>query len=475
MLFTSPAFIFLFVPVMIALSAVTPQRIRRNVICVFSLAFYCISGLHRPASILFLLMVAAFTYCASYAVYSVMRRRVLVFAVSVPLLALLTLRVLAMTPGVSAATLPLGASFFLLSAISAVVDIRRGDAPPPRSFLDILLYITYFPVLIAGPVLRYKDFVRLSDAENIRFGARNIAGGIQLFTLGFIKRVAIAAVLNSAFEKISSQIGASPETKLNLSVAVTLGVILLVSVFFTFDGASDMGRGLSAMLGIPLAEDFGSCAAVYTLTSYANNFMHSLSVWFRDYVSDPLRRLGARRQRVFSVIAAPTAALCIMLWFRAGTPVLLALGPVAALALTEIHTPYRGWISRNLATRTLGRILTWTYAGIFWLMLRTQNVSSLVSALGKLTVAEPLQSYRLYITVLNREFFGVALLIAFVRLPVILGWLSHAFPALERPRVTYVLRWVWTFALLALFAATVAFVLPRYPGLANQPFNGVSL
>lgn len=477
MLFTSPAFLFLFLPLMLGLYFVTPQRLRRYAVSVFSIAFYVLANHGRPASVIFLLMTAAFTYCAAFAVYSVPKRGTVFFAVSIPVLALVSLRMLAMTfsPEVGR-LLPLGASFFLLSSISTVVDVSRGDAPPPRSFFDILLYITYFPVLIAGPVIKYKDFLRLGAAPDaFSCSLANVSGGIRLFVLGFIKRVAIAEVLNEAYRRIADQIGNGTGPVLGLLVAAALGVLLLVSVFYTFEGYSEMGRGLSLMLGLRLECDFGSCLDAYCVTGYAENFMASLLGWFSDYIVLPLERLGRRGRSFWTYVAAPAAALCMMLWFRAGATVLVAMVPVVLLAMADRRLGLRRILSRNLATRTLGRLLTWGYMAFFWLLIRTQDVRALVSALRGLTVGEPRQSYTLILTVFNREILGVVLLILFVRLPVILGQLSRLMPKLGAIRTSRIPEAVWTMLVLAVFFAAVAFVLPQYPDLAVMPFRGMTL
>lgn len=478
MMFTSPVFIFLFIPVMLAVCVVTPKRLFRYAVCLCSLSFYLLANFRRPACVLLLLMCAIFTYCASYAVSAVRRAPVLIFAVGIPLLILATLRVTAMSGGQEAiGALPVGASFFLLSSVSAVIDVRRGDAPPPRSFLDILVYITYFPVMIAGPVIRYKDFVRLSSPENIRFSFRNTAGGIVLFSLGFIKRVAIAEVLSEAYERIASQLALPDQAgmNLNLGVVLSLGVLLLVSVYYTFDGYSDMGRGLSMMLGIPLACDFGSCLFAYTVTEYAENFMHSLSGWMRDYLMEPLERIGEKHGKFFSHIAAPAALTVMMFWYRAGANVMLAMIPMLLWAMAERALDLRAVFGRNLVLRTIGRGITWGGFAFFWLLVRTQNVGSLVSALSRLTVGEPVQSYTLYLTLINREYLFVGLLILFVRIPVLYRMICARHPSLSGSRRKAWLQVGWSFAILAVFMLSVVFLLPQYPEIAVTPFRGMSL
>ena len=182
MLFTSPVFLLLFLPVMLGVYTLTPPKIRPRAICFFSIVFYTLAHIGSPASILFLLLCAIFTYCATFAASIVRKTSVMVFVTVVLIGVLAVLRYLGVWADEEAARrfLPIGASFYLLASFSCITDVRRGDAPMPKSFIDVLTYVTYFPVMIAGPVIKYKDFERIIRPENMQFSAAGVGSGIIL-------------------------------------------------------------------------------------------------------------------------------------------------------------------------------------------------------------------------------------------------------------------------------------------------------
>ena len=193
---------------MAAAQALTPAHRRRWTILACGLVFYVLANIKTPVSILFLAVSAAFAYCAAYAVY-VSRKKpkktVLVFSVFMCIAMLAVLRILGVRLEAYDVTfLPLGVSVYLLAAVSMLIDISRGDAEPPASFADALLYIGFFPVLVAGPIIKYKDFIRKSSNEELEFSLTGVANGLVLFARGFIKRIGVSAILAGAYDDISA-------------------------------------------------------------------------------------------------------------------------------------------------------------------------------------------------------------------------------------------------------------------------------
>lgn len=475
MLFTSPVFLLLFMPISLAVYALTPPKYRRSVIFILSILFYVFSNIKRPVCIVFLLMCAAFTYCASFAVMTVKKRVVMILSVCVMIVTLVMLRLLSVSASEDAQRLlPIGASFYLLASVSCIVDVGRGDVNPPKSFFETLFYISYFPVMIAGPVIRYKEFVRITDSENIRFSASGVAGGIQLFSMGFIKRVAIAALLDEAIDRIMS--GASAyDQPLSLPVILMLGILLLISVFYSFAGYSDMARGISMMLGIPLACDFGSCAMAYTVTGYADNFMNSLYRWVTDYLIQPLKQKLEARSEFLASLAVPMGFVFIIFWYRAGLTVLFALIPLVVLVWLDQNRKVTAFLSKNVLTRTLGRVVTWVVMGSFWLLIRTHSVSSLWEGMSHMSLFAPLQSYNMYLILFNREFLLVGLMLIIVRMPFLYAMVAKYVPAIAEKNAERAAQWIWTGLLTVTFVFTMVYLLPQYPSIAAVPFSSITL
>lgn len=479
MLFTSPAFLMLFLPLMLGVYALTPPKFRLYSICFFNIAFYALANFYHPASVVFLLLCAIFTYCASFAVFSVRRRSVLVFSLVVLLGSLIVLRYLGVQADETSARtyLPFGASFYLLASISCVIDTWRGDAKPPSSFFDVLAYVTFFPVLIVGPIIRYKDFLNLTRTENLKITASGVGSGIILFATGFIKRVAIASVIHETYDALVYRLVSHTTEKVGLNLALILITLLLVGAYYSFSGFSDMARGISAMLGIRLAPDFGSTIICPSPTYYASNFMRSLMVWVSDYVIDPIHGilLGNGKlklsPRTCKAISATVGALAILMWFKMGLKVLPALLIVLLPALLDSVFDLTAKFSKNIKAQALGTLYTLPFITVFWILVRTRDISVVVDILSRLTLYTELQSYTMSLTLNNLEFPLIIVLMVLIQLPAIAGVLSR------RKKSVFLrnegLRWAYIALIMTVFVATIFYFLPQYPELATIPFHDI--
>ncbi len=479
MLFTSPVFLLLFLPVMLGIYTLIPSRLKPSAICIFSLTFYAIANFGNPAALLFLLLCAIFTYCATFAVFSVRKKYVMVFVICVLVGVLAVLRYLGVWADVSAAAryIPIGASFYLLACFSCIMDVRRGDAPMPRNFADVLIYVTYFPVMIVGPVIKYKNFENLIKPENIRFSAAGVASGFILFARGFIKRIAIAALFEESYDSIVERLLHYTEEPLSIGVAVFLAAILLVSVYYAFSGYSDMGRGISAMLGIPLAPDFGSCILALTPADYAKNFLSSLGLWIDDYIRRPLSSLCSLEKKngnsfkIWNTAISLFCSLVMLLWFKIGISVL----PAIALLLIPTLLDSLFGVNRNLRTnkklKPLAWIYTFSFITLFWMLIKTRDLSSLEIIFGNIILFKPLQSYLLSSTLVNFEILIVLAIMAVIQLPVICGIFSrrHASPFVRNNAFL----WVWSLLILVIFVLCIYYYLPQYPALSTMPFRDI--
>lgn len=479
MLFTSPVFLLLFLPLMLGVYTLMPTRLKPSAICIFSLTFYGIANYSNPASLLFLLLCAIFTYCATFAVFSVRKRYVVVFVVCVLGGVLAVLRYLGVWADLNAAAkyIPIGASFYLLACFSCIMDVRRGDAPMPKSFADVLIYITYFPVMIAGPVIKYKNFKDLIKPESIRFTASGVASGIILFARGFIKRIAIAALLDESYDSIVERLLHYTEEPLSISLVVILASILLVSVYYSFSGYSDMGRGISAMLGIPLAPDFGSCILALTPADYSRNFLSSLGLWIDDYIRRPLSSLFSldektgKSHRLWNTAISLFCSLIMLLWFKIGISVLPAIALLLIPTLLDGLFDINRHIREKKILRPIGSLATFGFVTLFWMLIKTRDLSSLEVIFGNLTLSKPLQSFLLSNTLLNFEILIVLAIMVVIQLPVTLGLISrrHASPFVKNSAFL----WIWSLLILVIFILCIYYYLPQYPALATMPFRDI--
>lgn len=487
MQFTSPLFIFIFLPLMVAALVFVPARHRRWTIIISGIAFYIIANIKTPVSILFLAICAAFTYCASYAVYVKRQKKkktVLIFSVSVCLASLVILRVLGVQlEAYSITFLPLGMSIYLLAAVSMLIDIWRGDAEPPGSFADALLYIGFFPVFIAGPIIKYKDFIRKTSDEELDISLTAVGNGLVLFARGFIKRIGVSAILAGAYDEIVSVV--VEENHLQLGVGMFLVLLMLTNVYFAFSGYSDMGRGLALILGVRLDADFYYPFAACTPFEYIDRFFISLNSFLEDYFAAPFERLVcgseyecdqiSKKRRAAAFAAGIMIAVLTVLWFKASLPMLLAFLPLILLAAGErsmrLGRQPGTYVRRNLATRTAGRIVTLALVSLFWTQLKLKSVSQMMWYFGILTSVGNYQSYRLYMTIYNREYLWALFVALWFLMPALLGWfgidLSHG-------KTGAAVRTVYCVGVLVFFVFSVFVIMPQYPEYALAPFKYIT-
>ena len=331
--------------------------------------------------------------------------------------------------------------------------------------------------MIAGPVIKYKDFKRLLEPDNLLSTAAGVGSGIILFARGFIKRVAIASFLDASYDSIVNRLIDYTEEPLSVGVGLILAVLLLTSVYFAFSGYSDMARGICAMLGMRLAPDFGVCLLAKTPMEYANNFLASLSDWIRDYIRKPLSSAllleshGTRRRMAARAIISAICALVMLLWFKIGIRVLPAIAILLIPPVLGELVDINDLLEKKKILKPIGRIATLLFATLFWMLIRTRNLSSIELILGNITLGKPLQYYLINQTLFNLEMPLILAFILLVQLPVILGMLS------KRKQSPFIRsgkwRWAWSMLILAVFILCIYYYLPQYPSLATEPFRDI--
>ncbi|MDM8541055.1 MBOAT family O-acyltransferase [Desulfococcaceae bacterium HSG9] len=184
--------------------------------------------------------------------------------------------------GITHIHLPIGISFFTFQAISYLVDTYRGQADVQRNPLNLALYISLFPQLIAGPIVRYHDiFKQISDR---RVTAEDFQTGIIRFVAGFGKKVIIANNMGAVADHIFSL----PATELPAGFAWLGIVAYTLQIYYDFSGYSDMAIGLGRMFGFHFLENFNYPYVSQSIREFWQRWHISLSSWFRDYLYIPL-------------------------------------------------------------------------------------------------------------------------------------------------------------------------------------------
>jgi len=273
--------------------------------------------------------------------------------------------------------LPIGISFFTFQLISYLVDLKRGNAGlyPFRPFF---LFATFFPQLIAGPIVRHNQIIAQFSLDPFRDGLqRRIAAGLALFTLGFAKKVLLADKLA---EKVDPVFLKAQESMLTFGEAWTGTLGFSFQLFLDFSAYSEMAIGLGLLFGLQLPENFNRPYLATSLRDFWRRWHITLSLFLRDYLYIPL---GGSRHGVAVYIAATVATMGLCgLWHGAGwTFVIWGLMHGAGLIVC------RAWQSNGPALpAAAGWMLTMGFVMAGWVIFRSPDFSTagnmMASALG---------------------------------------------------------------------------------------------
>jgi alginate O-acetyltransferase complex protein AlgI len=299
MVFSSPLFLLLFLPFVLAVYFVLPGlRLRNHWLLLASLFFYTWG---ETGFILLLLGSTLINFGLGKWVErseKISRRKqvvALAVAVNVGFLAFFKyarlavasldspLQYFGLSPlPVPQITLPIGISFFTFHALSYIIDIYRRKWPAARDPRDVALYIFFFPQLIAGPILRWNAIA--PQLEQRRFNDAVFAEGIRRFVGGLAKKMIIANTVALP----ADQIFALPAAQLSLATAWFGILCYTLQIYFDFSGYSDMAVGLGKMFGFQFLENFNFPYAAQSIKDFWRRWHISLSTWFRDYLYIPL-------------------------------------------------------------------------------------------------------------------------------------------------------------------------------------------
>ena len=293
MRFSSLPFLFGFLPITLAIYFAVPLRWRNLALLLTSLVFY---GWGEPIYISIMVLSILIDYTHGLLVEKYRSRDKLArwFVAESVLLNLGLLGFfkywdffaanLSLIPGVSIPTLglplPIGISFFTFQTMSYTIDVYRGEAKAQKNIINFGAYVTLFPQLIAGPIVRYQTVA--DELEHRDCAADLFADGVKRFACGIGKKVLLANNIGLLWEAASAQ--AAPTV-----LTAWLGVIAYgFQIYFDFSGYSDMAIGLGRMLGFRFLENFNYPFLADSITDFWRRWHISMGTWFRDYVYIPL-------------------------------------------------------------------------------------------------------------------------------------------------------------------------------------------
>ncbi len=289
MVFSSISFIYFFLPPVLLLHTLLPKKLKNIVLLISSIAFYFASEQFYIVLLLFSSMV---DYCCSIMISKGIFKKASVITSIIVNLSLLCVfkyfdffvgsinRAFGLSIPLLKIALPVGISFYTFQTMSYTLDVYRGRVKASKNFLNFLTYVTLFPQLIAGPIVRYEDVEKeLSDRK---ISLSMFAEGVSVFAVGLAKKV----ILSNQHAELVERFNASSEQTVLFHWMYVISYTL--QVYFDFSGYSDMAKGIGKMLGFNFPQNFNYPFIASTVAEYWRRWHITLGTWFRDYLYFPL-------------------------------------------------------------------------------------------------------------------------------------------------------------------------------------------
>lgn len=267
--------------------------------------------------------------------------------------------------------LPIGISFFTFQALSYVIDVYRGAVEVQKNYFKVLLYITFFPQLIAGPIVKYRD---INDQINSRSqSVEKTAQGLRRFICGLMKKVIIANTMGQAADAIFN----SDISVVSLPGAWLGAIAYIFQIYYDFSGYSDMAIGLGLMFGFEFKENFNYPYGAVSIKDFWRRWHISLSTWFKEYLYIPLG--GNRKGRARAALNRLIVFFCTGLWHGASwTFVLWGLWHGLFLLIEE-YVPFM-----KKLPRFIGHIYTMLVVTLGFVVFRADTISYGFEYIGRM-------------------------------------------------------------------------------------------
>jgi len=448
MVFSSSIFIFCFLPLLFLFYFCLPKKCKNVVLLIFSLVFYAFGGVNY----LFTLLLTVFiSYLGGILIekYNSKKKFILFLKVGLNLLFLIYFKytgfildninnIFKVGIDIPSIIMPIGISFYTFQSISYVVDVYKKEVGVQKNYFLLLLYVSLFPQLVAGPIVRYQTVEH--EIEKRTTTLDDFCYGLERFILGLAKKVIIANQMGKLADIVFS------DTSFTTPVVWLGAIAYMMQIYFDFSAYSDMAIGLGRILGFKFLENFNFPYIAKSITDFWRRWHISLSTFFRDYVYIPL---GGNRCSKFRQIFNMS-----VVWFLTGfwhganyNFILWGLYYLVFLILEK-------YVFKNIIERIpniLRHILTLLIVLIGWMLFRLEDLSVfkdvIVSMFNFNITSVSLSEARIYV-----ETYFVYFILAFIFSTPIYYVVCDK---LKKYKVFEVLKYI---GLLVLFIITIMFL-----------------
>lgn len=312
MLFTSISFLYYFLPALIIIYFITPKKYKNIILLIASLVFYFYG---EPKYVFLMIAEIIIAYIGAILIdkYKNQSKNILITTLFIHVFLLIIFKytdfIIQTINDISNANikllniaLPIGISFYTFQIISYVIDVYNGKVKVQKNIINLATYVSLFPQLVAGPIVRYQTVEKELDDRVNSFN--NFAYGIRRFSIGLAKKVLIANALGELCTKAFA---------LNETTVIfywIFGISYMLQLYFDFSAYSDMAIGLGKMFGFTFLENFNYPFISKSITEFWRRWHISLSSWFKDYVYIPL---GGSRKGTLKLVRN-----ILIVWFLTG-------------------------------------------------------------------------------------------------------------------------------------------------------------
>ena len=288
MLFTSISFLYYFLPIVLILYFLVPKKAKNFILFIASMVFYFYG---EPKYIFLMLAEIVIAYIGAFIINKYKKKSVLICIVAIHLVLLAIFKytdfilnninnVLNINVPLLRITLPIGISFYTFQIISYEVDVYKNKVSVQKNFLKLATYVSLFPQLVAGPIVRYETIEK--ELTNRKHSFEKFAYGVRRFTIGLAKKVLIANMLGELCELFTAT------NEKSIVFYWIFGISYMLQIYFDFSAYSDMAIGLGKIFGFDFLENFNYPYISKSITEFWRRWHISLSSWFKDYVYIPL-------------------------------------------------------------------------------------------------------------------------------------------------------------------------------------------
>ena len=290
MLFTSISFLYYFLPALIIIYFITPKKYKNIILLIASLLFYFYG---EPKYVFLMIAEIIIAYIGAILIdkYKNQSKNILIITLFIHVLLLIIFKytdfIIQTINDISNANikllniaLPIGISFYTFQIISYIIDVYNGKVNVQKNIIKLATYVSLFPQLVAGPIVRYQTVEK--ELDNRTHSFNNFAYGIRRFSIGLAKKVLIA---NALGELCSKAFLADEKTIVFFWI---FGISYMLQLYFDFSAYSDMAIGLGRIFGFHFPENFNYPYISKSITEFWRRWHISLSTWFKDYVYIPL-------------------------------------------------------------------------------------------------------------------------------------------------------------------------------------------